>query len=326
MNHPESPWRPAPLPEPDAMWHRIEAALAAQAPPARRPPRAWLLAAAALLAIVGGTAAGVVARYRAPAAWRVSTGADLRAGDWVTASTGPVDVAVGRIGTVTIDAGARVRREAAGLFGHRLRLEHGRIDAVINAPPRLFTVVTPVAIATDLGCAYTLEVDSASGSSLLHVTLGWVELAGAASGAVVPAGMMAAVAGDGSPGTPYPATLEDEARRALARLDAGTGTDLDLETVIAALATPDDYLTVRRPGAVTLWHLVPRVRGAARDRVLARLAQLIPPPAGVRMEDARALDRLSLERWRRVLSPMWSDEAQGWLGTISRRVWDWIVG
>src|SRR3989475_12428745 len=53
----------------------------------------------------------------------------------------------------------------------RLALERGEIYAKVDAPPRLFFVDTPAGTVVDLGCAYTLAVDS-SGNGTIHVTGG----------------------------------------------------------------------------------------------------------------------------------------------------------
>ena len=70
---------------------------------------------------------------------------------------------------------------------HRLELARGKMSARIWAPPRLFFVDTPSAVAADLGCAYTLEVDD-QGASLLQVTSGWVALELKDRESMVPAG------------------------------------------------------------------------------------------------------------------------------------------
>jgi hypothetical protein len=80
-----------------------------------------------------------------------------------------------RSASVDIDENTRVRLLETQPTEHRLELARGKMSAHIWAPPRLFFVNTPSAVAADLGCAYTLEVDD-QGSSLLRVTSGWVAL------------------------------------------------------------------------------------------------------------------------------------------------------
>jgi hypothetical protein len=299
----------------------------------------WLVAAALLFALVGGTAAGIVGRYGAPSRWAVErlagapavggdalagTG-DLATGQWlVTDSLSRARLRVGRIGTAEVGPGSRVRLERGGLTAHRLTVERGSIHAVIAAPPRLFFVRTPAALATDLGCVYTLEVDEA-GTTRIHVTLGWVELRQGDAASLVASGLVAEVEVGGKPGTPYPAAFPGDARAALHRLDAGTGDAADLDRVLGALHGPSEYLTLRQESAITLWHLLQRVSPDLRERVYRRLAALIPPPPRLTREGLLGLDRRMLERWRADLNPMWSEEAGPWWTRVARRLWEWVI-
>ncbi|MBI2401344.1 MAG: FecR domain-containing protein [Gemmatimonadetes bacterium] len=326
---------------PDSLWERIQAALTSPEtpralPPLKRPVPRWLMAAAVFLAVLTGTLGGLYRSYRAPSAWAVQpvagtptiagaalTGGDkLGAGEWlVTDAFSKAALSVGRIGTAEVGPNSRVQLDRGGLTQHRLTLERGRLQVVISAPPRLFFVRTPSALATDLGCAYTLDVDSA-GASRLHVTAGWVELKEGDAVSVVPAGLVAEVAVGERPGTPYPPELADDARTALRRLDAGAGSGADLDALLAALHQPSDFITLRRQSGVTLWHLLPRVPPELRARVYQRLAELSAPPAGVTREGILALWRPMLERWRRDLSPMWSEDAESWWTRAARRLWE----
>lgn len=329
---------------PESLWDGIQAALESpeptrSVPTLQRPVPRWLLAAAVVLALVTGTLGGVFRSYRAPSAWAVLpvtgtptiagaalTGGDkLGAGEWlVTDAFSKAELSVGRIGTADVGPNSRVQLDRGGLTQHRLILERGHLQVVISAPPRLFFVRTPSALATDLGCAYTLEVDSA-GASRLYVTAGWVELKQGDAVSLVPAGLVAEVAVGGRPGTPYPPDFPADARAALLRLDAGTGDAADLELIFAALHGPSDFITLRRQSGITLWHLLQRVGPELRQPLYRRLADLSAPPAGVTREGILALDRPMLERWRRDLSPMWAEEAQGWWTRIARRLWEWTI-
>jgi len=329
---------------PESLWDGIQAALKAPevaraVPPLKRPVPRWLMAAAVVLAVVTGTLGGLFRWYRAPSAWAVLpvagrptiagaalTSADqLGAGEWlVTDAFSRAELSVGRIGTAEVGPNSRVQLDRGGLTQHRLTLEHGRLQVVISAPPRLFLVQTPSVLATDLGCAYTLEVDSA-GASRLHVTAGWVELKVGDATSLVPAGLVAEVMVGERPGTPYPPELPDDARMALRRLDAGTGNVADLDVVFVALHAPSDFITLRRQSGITLWHLLQRVPPGMREGVYQRLAELSAPPAGVTREGILALQRPMLERWRRDLSPMWSEEAQAWWTRVARRLWEWTI-
>src|SRR5436305_8200413 len=93
-------------------------------------------------------------------------------------------------------------------------------DAPDDAPPRLFFVDTPAGTAVDLGCAYTLAVDS-TGNGLIHVTGGYVEFDRDGRRSIVPLGFLAEMRRGGGvgPGTPHAEDAPYARRRALAALD-----------------------------------------------------------------------------------------------------------
>jgi len=332
-------------PAPAGLWDAIQAELRAPdrrrgVTVLRRPLRSPLIAAAAiLLAVVGGATVGILSSFAAPSRWAVqplsgrpavagqalaARGA-LAAGEWlVTDSVSRARLTVGKLGTADIGPDSRVRLDRGGLTAHRLTVERGSLDAVIEAPPRLFFVRTPAVLATDLGCAYTLEVDS-TGATTIHVTAGWVELGEGGAVSLVPSGHEAYVEPGGRPGTPYPVELAPDARAALRRFDAGGGDPADLDVVLAAQYTPSHDITLRRRSAITLWHLLQRVPADARPRVFEQLAALSAPPPGATREGILALDRRMLERWRADLSPMWSEEAQPWPHRIARALWNLVM-
>ena len=114
----------------------------------------------------------------------------LGVGEWLeTDGNSKAEIAVSSIGQVEIGSDTRVRLLQTQPTEHRLELARGKMSAHIWAPPRLFFVDTPSAVAADLGCAYTLEVDDA-GASLLRVTTGWVALELKDRESIVPAGAL----------------------------------------------------------------------------------------------------------------------------------------
>lgn len=331
---------------PEAIWDRVQEELASPAPAPRalvkgRPVASRVLMAASIVfALIGGSVVGVFRTYRAPAQWDVAVlrgeptlagvasleeGATLQEGDWlVTDSTSEARISVGRIGTATVGPNSRVRLDEGRGTEHRLTLEEGSVYAFIDAPPRLFFVETPVALATDLGCAYTLEVDG-DGVTRIHVTSGWVELGRGENFALVAAGLIAEVGSEGIVGTPYPQTLPDSARAALGRLDEGSRAEQDLRTVLSSLYPEGMPVNTRQPTMITLWHLLQRVDEPLRSEVVEALATLSPLPSDVTTEGILALDRPMLERWRRDLLPMWAEEDVSWIVRTGRRIWEWTV-
>jgi len=290
-----------PLPRPAAEWelgaHRL-AWIAA-------PSRAWgvrpALAAALVLAL---GAAMVVALPRGGPAWHVlaaSGAADLAPARLETGPGARVRLAAGRLGEVDVAPGSLVRLLPSRGAERRLALDRGALAVRIAAPPRLFAVETPSATAVDLGCAYTLAVDP-RGGSLIHVTVGWVELSGRGSRSVVPFNMSAYTRPGRAPGTPFADRAPDSLKAALFRFEFEGGGTAALRTVLDE-ARPDD--------AITLWHLLARTAGTTRAEVYRRLVALAPPAAasGVTEAGVLALDQRQLRAW-------W-DELPGSPGTPS---------
>jgi hypothetical protein len=210
------------------------------------------------------------------------------------------------IGEVEVDPESRVRLLEAKPTEHRLALDRGTLHARIWAPPRLFFVNTPSAVAVDLGCRYTLTVD-ASGASLLHVTYGWVAFEFAGRESFVPANAMAETQPGHGPGTPFFEDVSPEFRKALALFDFGTlGNAAAMSPEGERVQTPAEVhsaalqtiLNEARPkDALTLWHMLSRTSGADREKVYARLAQFVPPPDGVTREAVLRGERQALDRW-----------------------------
>jgi hypothetical protein len=162
--------------------------------------------------------------------------------------------------------------------------------------------------AVDLGCAYTLEVDSA-GNSFIHVTLGWVSWESEGREALVPAGNRAQTREGRGTGTPYADEAPPALRRALLAYDFEQGGDSALVEVLRVARARD---------GITLWHLLSRVESGRRVAVYQRLAELVPPPEGVTRDAVLRLDQMALK--------LWWERLPGSLPIIpswSRTIWLW---
>jgi len=198
-------------------------------------------------------------------------------------------IAIADTGAIEIEPGARVRLLESTSGRKRLKLERGTIHATIWAPPGEFVVDTPAAVAVDLGCVYTLQVND-SGDGTLRTTVGWVGFRLGDRESFVPAGAACHTRKLSGPGTPYFEDASPDFVAALEKLDlAKPGTaDYALEVVLAQ---------ARQRDALTLWHLLARVPSEDRGRVFDRLAHFVPPPAGVTREGVLHLDRGMLDLW-----------------------------
>ena len=327
------------LSAPDHLWRELEPLLAKEVEP--QPARnvsgwSWQMkAAAAVLVLLSSWGVWLVYKNRVneslvdKRAWRVkrldgtptvgaeriSNNGELAVGEWLeTDGKSKAQIAVGSIGSVEVDENTRVRLLESQPTEHRLELARGKMSAHIWAPPRLFFVNTPSAVAADLGCAYTLEVDD-EGSSLLRVTSGWVALELQNRESVVPAGAACETRSGLGPGTPYFEDASSVFRQSLKTVDF----DADAHTRSAALVWILDQ--ARPKDTLTLWNLLARVDGEDRARVYDKMAVMAPPPAGVTREGVLSLDQKMLDAWRDELELTWMGVSKGVPKPIAEAYW-----
>src|SRR6267143_5039740 len=209
----------------------------------------------------------------------------------VTDSSSRASITLDETGRVEVDGGSRLRLVTNGPGRKRLSLERGTIHATIWAPPGEFVVDTPSAVAVDLGCVYTLQVDD-SGAGLLRTTMGWVGFKLSGHESFIPAGAVCKTRPKIGPGTPYFEDACASFREALSKFDFESATPAERKALLGIL-----LVDARKNDALTLWHLLSRVSVAERPRVYDRLASLAPPPAGVTPEGILRLDRPMLDSW-----------------------------
>jgi hypothetical protein len=262
--------------------------------PAPKPSRVpWMLAVAASLLVVGG--ALWMAWQRTRPAWQVATvhGTPsmkrLAKGQMIsTDAQSQAHLNLTDVGEVDVEPNTRLSVLAIRPDEQRLKLERGTIHALIWAPPGRFIVNTPSAQTVDLGCQYTLNVDT-DGVGLVEVTVGWVAFENDGREAFIPAGAACVTRPGKGPGIPYYQDASNELIGAVHRFDA----DADHPAIAQILkdARPRD--------AISLWHLLRRVQPSDRGRVYDRLAQFITVPAGVTREGA-------LEGDPRMIDSLWN--------------------
>src|SRR5271169_1515316 len=198
-----------------------------------------------------------------------------------------VQLQVDDLGQVEVGPNARLELLQASVTQQQIRLLRGTIRAKVTAPPYVFLVRTPTAYAMDMGCAYTLEVTD-NGSSILRVTVGWVDLQHGYLQSLVPAGAAAESRPGIGPGAPYFEDASEQFREALETVNFGAENSQarsEALTIVLADARPRD--------AYTLLNLFRRVDPEDRGRLYDRLALLLPPPAGVTRQNAVDGDDLS---------------------------------
>lgn len=304
----------------EEMWSKIESAL--HQPAIRLQPRAWFwrpqfaaIAAGVVVVILIGVWWLLRDGPIQPSgpSWQVATlngkptigstqisgRGQLAVGQWLeTDQNSSAQIDVASIGQVQVDPNTRVRLLQTQPTEHRLELARGKMSARIWAPPRLFFVDTPSAVAADLGCAYTLIVDD-SGGSLLRVTSGWVALELKDRESIVPAGAACQTRPGIGPGTPY---FEDAGPEFLHAL-----TDLDFQGNRATKSRALNHLlqTARVKDTLTLWHLLGRVESDERRRVFEKMTSLVDLPSDVTREGILKLDPEMLKKWKEKLEFYW---------------------
>lgn len=204
-------------------------------------------------------------------------------------------IEVAAIGQVEVAPNSRVRLVNTSSTEHRLSLERGSLHAKILAPPRLFIVDTPSAVAVDLGCEYTLDVD-ANGNSKLHVTGGYVSLERDGRESIVPAGAFCLTRKGKGLGTPYFDGATPAFEEALKKFDFENGGAASLAILLKDTGAED---------TLTLWHLLPRVNAADREKIFTEMIRFVPLPEGVTREGVMKLDKKMLEAWRLSMEQVW---------------------
>ena len=271
-------------PAPSGLWERVQAKRSKKT----FPKRVFALALAASAAVV----CFLIFRPRPIASiWQLE-GRALRVGEEIKTARSARTL-TSTLGTVTLEPGSQLRVTRSRPERQQLALDQGAITVKVTAPPRLFAVETPRALAVDLGCSYKLSV--AGQSSALDVSVGWVELEDKQGMSVlVPAGGHLRVTPDGKLSLPWYGESGKNGQRPKA-LEA-------YEPLLTALHEPVDTLT--------LFHLLPRVSGAEREATLEKMLTFTTLPGGVSHEQVLALDKKALATWREELKLLWGGAAQ----------------
>lgn len=200
--------------------------------------------------------------------WNGSQARSLPAGQTIdTGRHSTAQLSADFIGEVRLDAGSRLKVLRAAQDGQLLALEHGTIHAFIWAPPGRFVVDTPSARTIDLGCRYTLHVDS-NGNGILRVETGWVAFQWQKVESFIPAGAECRTRAARGPGTPY----YDDAPAAL------TAALTQFDETHSAVALHRVLVTARPRDALTIWHLLARTSGAERSEAFTRFGELVRLP------------------------------------------------
>jgi len=212
-----------------------------------------------------------------------------------TDSASKASIRAEQTGEIDLEPGTQLRFVNSGTGASRLALERGGIHVAIWAQPGKFVVDTPSAIAVDLGCAYFWHVDD-SGNGMLRTTLGWVGFKLGGRESFIPAGAACPARKKTGPGTPYFENASQSFREALGKFDLEGSTSKERADALQAVLS-----NARKSDALTVWHLLSRVEDSDRAQVYDRLAELVPPPAGVTRDGILRGDQEMLDLWWNAL-------------------------
>lgn len=279
----------------------------------------WYIIGSAAAAVGLGIALGIYFFFQSSAAFwsvekisgtpvirseEISDHGILKVGDWIeTDEKSRARLKVGIIGELDIQPESRVKLIQTAPEEHRISLDHGKINAAIWAPPKLFFVETPSATAIDLGCMYSLEV-AKDGSGILKVTAGWVALQSGDTESLIPADAVCRTKKMYGPGTPYFEDAKSEFKAALEKFDFSSERSEALEVILKEARAED---------ALSLWHILNKVDGVEeKKQTYEKLAELIEIPAEVTQEGI-------MNGSREMMDLLWES-----LGFGRRSIWNYL--
>lgn len=306
-----APLRYVPRPEGSIAWLTSRRVLVRRA--------AWYALAAAVLLLVTGAAiwtwrlswpegrpwAARAAAATAPASLAVGIPLTLAAGDRAV-----FDVA--RIGQMAVRGDARLTLLSTQGSRHRLTLDKGSAHVRVWAPPMSVVIRTPAGEVIDLGCEFEVSVEP--DRTTVRVRSGWVQIENGHGETLVPAGATAESRPDRPPAVPVFDDATAAFIAAVRALESGAATPAAAVQTIAAEARVRDVYTL----------LLLVARGTpGSDAILARAAELSPPPRDVTVNGILRGDRASLWRWSDSL-PL--PPTKSWLRNWRDGLPAWIAG
>jgi hypothetical protein len=254
--------------EPDPEIAKLERALAEfryRGETRRVRPQTMALAAAAACLIIAAVS-GTFWLHRKPVSeWQIA-GKRISVGETIeTGINSKAKLEAQSFGEVQLEPNSRLQVLPSSGGNQRLALRRGTMHALIWAPPANFFVDTPSARAIDLGCSYTLTV-LPDDSGLLTVQTGWVAFQNGSIESFIPAGAACHTRPNLGTGLPYFASTSKELRDAITKFDETGGRE----------GLPQIVASARKQDAITLWHLLVRTSGTARDQVAQRFVTFFP--------------------------------------------------
>lgn len=210
---------------------------------------------------------------------------------------------------LTVDAGSILYVDRLEEEIRHLRLERGRLQAFVyaGAKERFFQVRTPSTNCVDLGCMYTLEVDTEKNAYVV-VQMGRVAFEDEAKVVVVPADATCRATRRAGAGTPRYVDTPSAVVQALDEYDTHAG--VDGQTIRARMAARIlAFLAGEQDPRVSLipWHFLQDPSPAVSSAAAAWLVRHRPAqtPAGFAFRPSEVVGREHRQAWRAALEEEW---------------------
>ena len=181
---------------------------------------------------------------------------------------------LGLVGEIEIEPKSEIQIIETKTSEHRLILSKGQIAARTWVTSKLFSIKTPSAVVTDLGCKYDLSVDEQA-STLIQVKSGWV-LMEYKNRRVLLCTETTCVS-DSSKGLGVPISNEASSvfKESLNKLDFINSSKNEL-VVLLSEANQKDF--------ITLFHLLKRLDNESRGMIYDRISLLFRMPQRITRE------------------------------------------
>lgn len=209
-------------------------------------------------------------------------------GEWLSTDMhSSARIKAGMIGYIDVDPASKLQLVNTKDKNYKIYLNSGKISVNTHGTASYFSVLTPSATYTDLGCSYTIEVGK-NGSSFLHVDEGKVLISAGKEKEIIPEGAVCETMKNHQPGTPYFLSASTEFKAALSRFDSGNRSKQNIEQVIENSGKKD---------ALSLWYLLRKAEPGEIKLIYDRLSEINAPPEGVTCEDIITGNTDMLFKW-----------------------------
>lgn len=181
---------------------------------------------------------------------------------------------VGLIGEIDVEPESEIQIIETTSSEHRLVLSKGKISARTWVAPKLFSIKTPSAVVTDLGCIYYLSVDDKASTSI-HVKSGWVLMENKNNKSLLSDGTSCYSEISKGPGTPFSNDASLKFKESLHKLDFENGGEKELAVLLSE---------TRQKDLISLFHLLKRLDQESRGKIYDRISLLFTMPQRITRE------------------------------------------